>query len=383
MLVEAYVILPTNSILKFISIRLSRWHHLLKGDFLEGKRNRRLDHLIHVLTEKAIPHFIARHRRQAYGFEGPDLELRKRIKIEERAKAISIADITALDNIFRVQSHSDPHIQYEVDITSYFCTCLSFSAIRFCKHMCAVQHHFPETIHLIPTSSLSIVREPPSDEDQGVVTIPASSPSIDDGSDSDIVQEIGLKLQELANRFHFNPPKYLTETLETLHMQLDTAISESRMSSQLVLPSKQKVAPNQHSWPETAAVMGVAIKSKRKTHTDPYSGGERPGKKAKPDARIPLTNTNPAFTPVPLVTSAILPALHIPPQPFTPITSLPVAVPSAPSYYFDERSIDVQDLSKLQSLHRTQLNKLCKLYKVKAKGTNEDIIVCLHGLVQP
>lgn len=166
-------------------------------------------------------------------------------------------------------------------------------------------------------------------------------------------------------------------------MQLDTAISESQMSSRLVLPSKQKIAPNQHLWPKTAAVMGVAVKSKRKTHTDPYSGGERPGKKAKPDARIPLTNPNPAFTPVPLMTSAILPALHIPPQPITSITSPPVIALSAPSYYFDERSIDMQDLSKLQSLHRTQLNKLCKLYKIKTKGTNEDIVTCLHGLVQP
>ncbi|KAJ7140308.1 hypothetical protein C8R43DRAFT_1201380, partial [Mycena crocata] len=61
------------------------WHHLLKGDFLEGKRNRRLDHLIHVLYEIVIPHFIARHRRQEMGFEGPDLELKHRLKVIKRA----------------------------------------------------------------------------------------------------------------------------------------------------------------------------------------------------------------------------------------------------------------------------------------------------------
>ncbi|KAJ6616309.1 hypothetical protein B0H10DRAFT_1657326, partial [Mycena sp. CBHHK59/15] len=60
------------------------WHHLLKGDFLEGKRNRCLDHLIHALCNKAIPHFIARHRRQDMGFEGPDLELKHRIEVTER-----------------------------------------------------------------------------------------------------------------------------------------------------------------------------------------------------------------------------------------------------------------------------------------------------------
>ncbi|KAJ7676129.1 hypothetical protein B0H17DRAFT_850267, partial [Mycena rosella] len=48
------------------------WHHPLKGDFLEGKRNRQLDHLIHTLYDTAIPYLIARHHCQTMGFEGPD-----------------------------------------------------------------------------------------------------------------------------------------------------------------------------------------------------------------------------------------------------------------------------------------------------------------------
>ncbi|KAF8961834.1 hypothetical protein BDZ97DRAFT_1641064, partial [Flammula alnicola] len=54
------------------------WHHLLKGNFMQGKRNRRLDHLIHILVDHAIPHFIHRHRRQEFGFEGGDLEVQER-----------------------------------------------------------------------------------------------------------------------------------------------------------------------------------------------------------------------------------------------------------------------------------------------------------------
>ncbi|KAJ3779844.1 hypothetical protein GGU10DRAFT_280225, partial [Lentinula aff. detonsa] len=64
---------------------LEAWHHLLKGKLLEGKRNRRADHLIYILVEKAIPFFQKRHRRQAAGFEGPDLEIRERMKIIECA----------------------------------------------------------------------------------------------------------------------------------------------------------------------------------------------------------------------------------------------------------------------------------------------------------
>jgi hypothetical protein len=49
------------------------WHHLLKGTFMQGKRNRRLDHLIHILVDQAIPHFIHKHRRQEFGFEVPSV----------------------------------------------------------------------------------------------------------------------------------------------------------------------------------------------------------------------------------------------------------------------------------------------------------------------
>lgn len=37
------------------------WHHLLKGTFMQGKRNRRLDQLIHTLVEVAVPHYIHKH----------------------------------------------------------------------------------------------------------------------------------------------------------------------------------------------------------------------------------------------------------------------------------------------------------------------------------
>jgi hypothetical protein len=113
------------------------WHHLLKGDFLEGKRNRRLDHLIHVLYDVAIPHFIARHRRQEMGFEGPNLELKHRIKVTARAASISKDNIQydPQTGKYIVRSQVDPEVFYEVDLDAYDCTCLSFPLIRFAKHL--------------------------------------------------------------------------------------------------------------------------------------------------------------------------------------------------------------------------------------------------------
>ncbi|KAJ7809985.1 hypothetical protein B0H13DRAFT_1667761, partial [Mycena leptocephala] len=66
----------TNMLLTNVYIR--RWHHVLKSKHLQGKRGRRVDNLIHTLINVAIPHYIAGHRAQEFGFQGPDLEVRER-----------------------------------------------------------------------------------------------------------------------------------------------------------------------------------------------------------------------------------------------------------------------------------------------------------------
>ncbi|KAF8223472.1 hypothetical protein L208DRAFT_1411854 [Tricholoma matsutake] len=145
--------------------------------------------------------------------------------------------------------------------------------------------------------------------------------------------------------------------------------------------------------------MGVAVKSKRKiTHTDPYSGGERSGKKAKPDARsvvaqhtIPRASTTVrpvAPTPTPQGTPAVSPGLttSVPPATLVPhhVASTPTSTTTtANSHYFNEAAIDLRNTALLRSLLRAQLNRLCKYYGVKAKGTNEDIIHTLSAIVYP
>ncbi|KAJ7137525.1 hypothetical protein C8R43DRAFT_893494, partial [Mycena crocata] len=61
------------------------WHHVLKSTHMEGKRNRRVDQLIHVLINVALPDYITNHRAQRLGFHGPDLALRSRNDIHKRA----------------------------------------------------------------------------------------------------------------------------------------------------------------------------------------------------------------------------------------------------------------------------------------------------------
>ncbi|KAF8972452.1 hypothetical protein BDZ97DRAFT_1637798, partial [Flammula alnicola] len=69
-----YLLSDTNMLIE-------AWHHVLKGKFLEGRRNRRLDHLIHILMDLVLPYYSLKERRQKFGFEGENLETKKRLDI--------------------------------------------------------------------------------------------------------------------------------------------------------------------------------------------------------------------------------------------------------------------------------------------------------------
>jgi hypothetical protein len=80
----------------------------------------------------------------------------------------------------------------------------------------------------------------------------------------------------------------MTETLQNIETAIDRVMAELEPA---VLPKAVKVPPNQHSWPETAAAMIGKAKTRKKINTDPYSGGERSGKKARSDAKGPRKAT--------------------------------------------------------------------------------------------
>ncbi|KAH9991228.1 hypothetical protein BJV77DRAFT_915755, partial [Russula vinacea] len=52
---------------------IEAYHHVLKSHFLDGKRNRRIDHDINALVENMVPYYQNWHARQIVGLEGPDL----------------------------------------------------------------------------------------------------------------------------------------------------------------------------------------------------------------------------------------------------------------------------------------------------------------------
>ncbi|KAJ7580866.1 hypothetical protein C8J56DRAFT_1057841 [Mycena floridula] len=262
------------------------WHHLLKGDFLEGKRNRRLDHLVYTLTNTSISHFIARHDRQHIGFEGPDALVLARNRADKKALAISTDDIIPGNGdeptTFAVCSQSRPDVSYLVDINAYDCNCPEFAKIKYCKHMRAVQIKFPESRITYPISAVETHIMSPSKELESLDIVIPELPIQRDSS------AIKQQLRNLLLTLDANPSLTLPDSLFELSSQVQSVQQDLRDAG---LPPRKLVAPNQHTVTETAETMGIQVKSKRpRQHLDPYSGNERPGKKAKEDAREPLDN---------------------------------------------------------------------------------------------
>ncbi|KAH9163689.1 hypothetical protein EDB89DRAFT_1912548 [Lactarius sanguifluus] len=185
-----------------------------------------------------------------------------------------------------------------------------------------------------------------------------------------LVQDINrLSHKLIAEDDQSTPSQAVVEAVRSAKASLTTAIASVAGASPL--PHKERIAPNQHSWMETAESMGVkravkrhrlpeevgltektigAAKGKRhRVYTDPYAGGERPGKLAKPDALSEAANQK-ARACTPPLASQPTPA-RVPPHLAVPLLSasqpipgsalfplaLPVhshAFPSTPSFAF-------------------------------------------------
>lgn len=149
-----------------------------------------------------------------------------------------------------------------------------------------------------------------------------------------------------------------------------------------MLPPRQEIAPNQHSWPETAVVMGVPVKGKRKVITDPYSGGEKSGKKAKKDARGPSLQVPPIPAPTepPVIPTSYSFSNALPFIRNAPFFTTTLSSPGLPADDFNPSLVNPQDGVYLSTLKRPQLNKLCYYHNIPAAGKNSDIISALQNL---
>jgi hypothetical protein len=255
-----------------------RYHHILKSYWLDGKRNWRIDHVIYVLTQEMEPElYKARHNSQQIGFQGEDLAGRHRRSILTNSQHISGNSITPLDsNRFHVASQTQPGRKYVVDTQEAICDCPDFPRIRFCKHLAAVQSK-----SLPSAQEMQGVSIQPQNATQIPSTRAPDSFSSGEASQLSVAGEgtkfraPGTQLQALPNRERLIPNCNLwKETARNMH-----ATRKSPKQHQPPVPSSttQRIGP---------------IGKRKFLFTDPYSGGEKPGKHAKADALSASANAH-------------------------------------------------------------------------------------------
>ena len=90
---------------------------MLKSHWLDGKHQRRIDHIIVMLVTGMVTYYENRHNRQIVGLNGKDLVAERREEILERAADIPSDSIQRFDHThFHVASRSRPGLYHAVDI---------------------------------------------------------------------------------------------------------------------------------------------------------------------------------------------------------------------------------------------------------------------------
>jgi len=296
MLIESYVSHLLGKIIKLIDLR---YHHKLKSHYLGGKCNWRIDYIIQALMGDFLTDFQNWHDRQTFRLEGPDLEGSRCQQIQASARNIALDSIQKIsDTTFSVASGSRPLCRYSIDRNQSTCDCDDFPRIRFCKHIAAINLHFPE----LPQKRIS---PPEIPEGVRIPHLPQPAPRSDQESVDILLKDINALSQQLNALSVSDDATPDLQALKSVKFSLTAAIASANGSR--ALPEKDTFNPNQKTWAETAERMGVRKAPKRKhsptgghtntercigavkgrracKYSDPYAAGERSGKRAKPDA---------------------------------------------------------------------------------------------------
>jgi hypothetical protein len=307
---------------------------VLKLHWLYGKRQRWIDHVIVTLVNGMVSYYEDRHKHQIVGLNGKDLVTERREEILERSAEIPSDSIQKLDHTqFRVASKSRAGLYHMVDLHRSTCECEDFPRIRFCRHIAAVLFHFPE----LAPQEIDSRSSPERTEPQGCTQrerVPRPEETI-----QVLTQDISMLSQTLAATQAAQSAEStaahstaVIEAARSAKYSLTAAIAATQGNNPL--PNPDIIARNHKSWTETAKQMGVTKKSSKRPHpaedsgltarsigvvkgkrrcihNDPYAGGERSGKRARPDAPSPANAPPPTVESTPGIT---LPGPAVPAQ---------------------------------------------------------------------
>src|SRR5258708_38595600 len=119
-----------------------RYHHVLKSIWLEGKRNRRMDHLVHMLVVEFISDLEMHHKWQELGMHGGDLAEQCCQQILRHAPETPLTQIRKIDDLpFEVQS-SNSNKFHLINLVATTCSLSNFPRIQLFKHIVPVMQSF-------------------------------------------------------------------------------------------------------------------------------------------------------------------------------------------------------------------------------------------------
>src|SRR5258707_10286992 len=119
-----------------------RYHHVLKSIWLEGKRNRRVDHLVHTLVVEFILDLEMRHKQQELGMHGGDLAKQHCQQIMRHPLKTLLTQIRKIDDLHFEVQYSNSNKFHHINLVTTTCSCSDFPHIRLCKHILPLVHFF-------------------------------------------------------------------------------------------------------------------------------------------------------------------------------------------------------------------------------------------------
>jgi len=219
----------------------------------------------------------------------------------------SIHQISNTKFLIASGSHLGHH--YPININERTCDCADFPRIWHCKHIAALNVHFPRLCPKVGNSS----KIP---ENACILDLPKPTARSEEETAQILLKNINVLCQQL-NGLSDHQTLDLT-ALKGVKYSLTAAISSANGS--WALPKKDVFHPNRNTWAEMAKCMGVGkaprwkpgltgrntsmecispVKGKwAHKYTDPYAAGKRSGKHAKPDA-VSITANECTHTSVP------------------------------------------------------------------------------------
>ena len=158
---------------------------------------------------------------------------------------------------FLVVSASRPGDFYAIDLTRRRCNCPDFHQIEFCKHLAAVQAHFPHLWAAGNTEVTGSAQEPPQNLNQELHQENLNQEHSRRANLDILSKHIAGLSQTLVSQptTQSDITSAILEAYRSVVYTITAAIASTQGTS--ALPDKENIPPNQKTWQEMAEHMGT------------------------------------------------------------------------------------------------------------------------------